>query len=131
MIFRRAIILLLLYSVTSPALFSQRYNFTGYSTDQGLLQSQVFGLVQANDGQLWMGTLAGISRFDGNSFYNYSTREGLAAAYIIHFILDRQQRIWAVTNSHLNLISGNNIYRYPLPQKVNGTRVRLACTYDN
>lgn len=131
MLLRKGAILLLLCAAICSKAFSQRYNFINYSTDQGLLQSQVFGLVQADDGQLWMSTIGGISRFDGKTFYNYTTREGLAAAFTIHFVLDYRQRIWAITNSHLNLIAGNKVYTYPLPQTVTGARARLGVTPDN
>src|SRR5690349_14607537 len=120
----KAALLLCACAIGSKAI-AQRYNFTAYNTNDGLPQSQVFGLQQAADGQLWMASLGGISSFDGKTFYNYSTTEGLAATYPIHFVPDHTQRIWAITTSHLNLITGNKVYRYPLPQTVTGSRARL------
>lgn len=130
MLLWKAVILLCACAVCSNAI-AQRYNFTTYNTNDGLPQSQVFGLQQAADGQLWMASLGGISRFDGKTFYNYTTTEGLAATYPIHFVLDHSQRIWAITTSHLNMITGNKVYKYPLPQTVTSPKTRLAVTNDN
>src|SRR5688500_11773248 len=131
MLSRKAAILLLICATSLSKTFSQRYGFINYGTDQGLLQSQVFNLMQASDGHLWMTTMGGISRFDGKNFYNYTTREGLASAFPLHSVIDNQQRIWAISNAHLNLIAGNKVYTYPLPQAVIGARGRLGVTPDN
>lgn len=131
MLSRKAIILFLVCATTLPKAFSQRYGFINYGTDQGLLQSQVYDLMQASDGQLWMSTMGGISRFDGKTFYNYTTAQGLATAFPIHSVIDYRQRIWAISSAHLNLIAGNKVYTYPLPQPVAGTRARLGVTPDN
>lgn len=130
MLFRKAAILLLVCTTTLQS-FPQRYGFINYNTDEGLLQSQVYDLMQASDGQLWMTTMGGISRFDGKTFYNYTTREGLTTAFPIHCVIDFSQRIWAISNEHLNLIAGNKVYTYPLPQKVSAARARLGVTPDN
>jgi ligand-binding sensor domain-containing protein/signal transduction histidine kinase len=131
MLLRKALIIFLVCATTFLHAFSQRYGFINYSTDQGLLQSQVFNLMQASDGQLWMTTMGGISRFDGKTFYNYTTRQGLAAAFPIHCVMDFRQRIWAISSAHLNLIAGNKVYTYALPQTVVGARARLGVTPDN
>lgn len=57
--------------------FSQRLFFQSYSTSEGLAQSQVTSICQDSVGYLWIGTLGGISQFNGNSFKNYSTDNGL------------------------------------------------------
>jgi ligand-binding sensor domain-containing protein/signal transduction histidine kinase len=131
MLSRKAVILFLVCTTGLSNAFAQRYGFINYSTDQGLLQSQVFNLMQAADGHLWMTTMGGISRFDGKTFYNFSTREGLAAAFPIHSVIDYRQRIWAISGSHLNLIAGNKVYTYPLPHTVSGAWARLGVTPDN
>jgi len=128
---RKIAIFLLACTVISSKAFTQRYNFITYTTEDGLPQSQIYGLLQAEDRQLWMSTLGGISRWDGKTFYNYTISEGLAANYTINFVFDHQQRAWAISNSSLNLIEGNKISTYPLPATVRGGRARLGVTGDN
>lgn len=67
------IVALFLYS----SIFSQRFFFKSYSTQDGLAQSQVTSICQDSLGYLWVGTLGGVSRYNGNKFYNYSTDNGL------------------------------------------------------
>jgi signal transduction histidine kinase/ligand-binding sensor domain-containing protein len=44
------------------------YHVTRYTTDQGLPHNTVRALLQTSDGYLWVGTLAGLARFDGLRF---------------------------------------------------------------
>ena len=39
-----------------------------WSTGEGLPQSSVISVIQTRDGYLWLGTLNGLVRFDGNRF---------------------------------------------------------------
>jgi ligand-binding sensor domain-containing protein/signal transduction histidine kinase len=55
----------------------QRYYYKSLSTPEGLTQSQVTAICQDSVGYLWVGTLGGVSRFNGNNFVNYSTDNGL------------------------------------------------------
>ena len=45
--------------------FSQRSFFKAFSTSEGLAQSQVTSICQDSIGYLWIGTLGGISRYNG------------------------------------------------------------------
>jgi sensor histidine kinase YesM len=72
---------LLLYSGT---LLSQKYSFIEYSTRNGLPQSQVNSIAQDSSGYLWIGTLGGLSKFDGNEFVSYGTSDGLLNNRIIY-----------------------------------------------
>ncbi|MBK9138254.1 MAG: ATP-binding protein [Verrucomicrobia bacterium] len=44
------------------------YHITRLTTEQGLPQNSVRALLQTRDGYLWVGTLAGLARFDGVRF---------------------------------------------------------------
>ncbi len=47
---------------------------------------------------LWVGTRAGVSRFDGARFVNYGVDEGLPGPIINDLLEDRLGRIWAASN---------------------------------
>jgi signal transduction histidine kinase/ligand-binding sensor domain-containing protein len=49
------------------------YHVTRYTTEQGLPQNTIRALLQTRDGYLWVGTLAGLARFDGVAFDVFNT----------------------------------------------------------
>jgi len=83
------VIFLLFFTATA-----QNYHFDNYSVKEGLAQSSVYNVVQTENGNLWLGTASGISKFNGNDFINYTTKDGLAdgAVKVIH--IDSNKVIW-------------------------------------
>ena len=73
---------------------AQTTSFITYGVEQGLVQSQVQSLVQDNDGNLWIGTLAGLSRYNGLTFENFSKKDGLAEDWITVSYKDSKGDIW-------------------------------------
>lgn len=61
---------------------AQEYPFLKWSTTEGLAQSQVRCIHQDHLGYLWIGTLGGVSRFDGTDFKSFSRRDGLLSNQI-------------------------------------------------
>jgi ligand-binding sensor domain-containing protein len=57
--------------------FGQQYSFIQYSLKEGLAQTQVRCIQQDKQGYVWIGTLGGASKFNGNQFVNYSRTDGL------------------------------------------------------
>src|SRR5690606_35084856 len=57
-------------------------------------QSQINSLCQDNKGYIWIGTLGGVSKFDGKHFKNYSTKEGLINNQINSIFMDKSNNIW-------------------------------------
>ena len=51
--------------------------------EEGLVQSQVVSMLFDRDGYLWIGTLGGLSRWDGVHFKNFGSREGLTSIAIL------------------------------------------------
>jgi DNA-binding CsgD family transcriptional regulator len=54
--------------------------FAVYTTEDGLPNNVIFGILEDDDGCLWLSTNRGLARFDPrlNSFRSYSSRDGLA-----------------------------------------------------
>lgn len=68
---------LILIFLSSGLLVAQKYSFVTYNTDQGLSQSQVTSICQDELGYLWIGTIGGLDRFNGDDFVQYSESNGL------------------------------------------------------
>ncbi len=69
---------LFLFSFFANSLFSQKYNFKNYAIENGLVQSSVQTIVQDDKGYMWLGTEAGLNKFNGISFSLYTKKDGLA-----------------------------------------------------
>lgn len=89
-----------------PRAAAQHYNFISYSTESGLAQSQVRAIAQDSKGYLWLGTLAGLSRYDGKKFLNYSIQNGLIDNQIFSLLTDRNVGLWIGTMGGLNYFDG-------------------------
>src|SRR6476661_1066814 len=66
-----ALLLVLLILASGVRTFCQ-YNFSSWTTDDGLPQNSVYAILQTRDGYLWFTTLDGLVRFDGVSFRSFS-----------------------------------------------------------
>ena len=87
--------------------FSQQYNFINYSVEQGLIQSQINALCQDDNGYIWIGTLGGVSKFDGINFKNYSTKDGLINNQVNAIFKDNVNKIWLGSLGGVSIFQGN------------------------
>ncbi|MBW8049432.1 MAG: SpoIIE family protein phosphatase [Cytophagales bacterium] len=91
--------------------FSQTSNFIHYGVADGLVQSQVSTIEQDKDGNLWIGTLAGLSKYNGKEFKTYTKKDGLAEDWITTSYTDRSGNIWF---GHY----GGNVTKYNYEKKI-------------
>lgn len=100
---------------------AQVYNVTGYSTADGLSQSQVRALMQDQKGFLWLGTHRGVNKFDGRNFTSYSAKSAIIGNFVTDLIQDQQGRIWIATDKGISRFDGRGFVNYttedslPLP----------------
>ncbi len=106
----RFLLLLLCLWEIMPA---QHYNFINYSTESGLAQSQIRTMVQDKNGYLWLGTLGGLSKYDGKKFVNYSIQNGLIDNLIFSLLNDKSIGLWIGTTGGINYFDGEKFKSYP------------------
>ncbi len=102
-------ILVLLLSIST---YAQQYNFISYSIEEGLAQSQIRAISQDNDGYIWIGTLGGLSKFDGINFENFSTNDGLLNNQINAIYNDSKGNIWLGTQGGVSVYDGTEFKNY-------------------
>jgi ligand-binding sensor domain-containing protein len=68
--------------------------FKNYTTEQGLPSDRIRSLTQDSNGYVWVGTNAGLSRFDGTSFENFQKNDGLASDNIVKLATSQRHYIW-------------------------------------
>ena len=90
--FRRAVFLWI--GLLSLSTYGQQLFFDQFSVSEGLAQSTVYIVIQDKNDIFWMGTDAGVSRFDGLEFTNLSAEDGLSANGVRAISEDGHGNIW-------------------------------------
>lgn len=78
------------------SLFAQQkaYHVRHFSIGDGLSHRQVNDIVQDDQGFLWIGTEAGLDRYDGYSFKHWDHRYGLSPGPVSMICLDHEGWLW-------------------------------------
>lgn len=96
--------------------YSQQYDFTNYSINEGLSQSVVNCIFQDSKGYIWVGTQNGLNRFTGETFdvYNYNPFDSgsLSNNWIYSIAEDQNGNLWIGTKGELNqYLPKQNIFK--------------------
>jgi signal transduction histidine kinase/ligand-binding sensor domain-containing protein len=91
-----------------PPIISAQYRFDSFTTDNGLPQNGVRGIVQAPDGYLWFTTFDGLVRFDGESFtvFDKNNSPGISSNRFVQLHIEPDGTLFAGTED-----GGVTIYR--------------------
>ncbi len=108
----RNIIICILWIGSYNLVYSQVFNISSYTTDDGLIQSQVRSMLQDSRGFLWFGTHRGISQFDGKKFINYTDKDGLSGNFVSTIYEDKDGDLWFGTDQGLNHYDGQQFNHY-------------------
>jgi len=89
--------------------YSQAYNFSIYSVNEGLPHAQLADVIESTDGYMWIATSgAGVAQFDGHQFTTYDMKQGLRDDYVNVIYEDSKKRIWVGTYyGGLSYLQGN------------------------
>lgn len=109
--------------------FSQRYLFQSYSTSEGLTQSQVTSICQDSTGYLWIGTLGGVSKYNGNTFQNYSTDNGLLNNRV-NVVVWIDSKVFIGHQGGISVIDNNKITAISLARPFQMTNVTDIVKYN-
>ena len=74
------------------------HNFSSFKKLQGLKSLNINCLLQDKTGNLWLGTDAGVSKYDGKNFTHYTKKEGLSNDAVKSILEDKYGNIWFGTN---------------------------------
>ncbi|MBT8234469.1 MAG: histidine kinase [Bacteroidia bacterium] len=107
----------LVFSLSLPFVLNAQYSphpsFQQYTTDDGLASSEVYHIIQDDDGYIWISSDNGVSRWDGYSFRNYGLEDGLVENVIFMMQLDTIGRVWMQgINGNLYYTEGDSILPY-------------------
>jgi ligand-binding sensor domain-containing protein len=97
---------------------AQNINIRHFSMADGLAHDICYQATQTSDGFLWIGTDAGLSRFDGKYFKNYDIQEGLSSPYVIYPSEGQGGVIWLGTHKKgLNYLRQGEIHQLSISER--------------
>jgi ligand-binding sensor domain-containing protein/signal transduction histidine kinase len=115
-----------------PGAHAEHYYFRLYTATDGLSQAVVQSIYQDRAGHLWIGTQAGLNRYDGTSITIYGVRQGLANDWINAIVEDSTGRIWLATLSGVSVWDGKLFKNYTIADGLADNRVvSLAIERNN
>ena len=80
-------------SIIFSSLTAQTYYFDTYGAVEGA-SSKIYCLLQDHNQNVWLGTPAGVSKFDGKYFENFTSEDGLAPQAVRTIFQDKNNTIW-------------------------------------
>lgn len=87
---------------------SMENQFKYYTTSNGLISNEITTVYEAKGGDLWIGTPAGISVFDGQRFTNFDSSDGLIDGTILAISEDASGSIWVGSDAGYSVFDGQS-----------------------
>ena len=81
-----------------PVNQSDGFSAVLYDNTNGLPTSEANAIVQTSEGFIWIGSYAGLIRYDGNTFVRMDSTGGLTSIKCLY--VDGQDRLWIGTNDN-------------------------------
>lgn len=81
-----------------PSERSEGYSAILYNNTNGLPTSEANDIVETTDGFIWIGSYAGLIRYDGNTFERMYYKEGISSIKSLY--VDSKERLWIGTNDN-------------------------------
>ena len=92
-------------------------------TEDGLPSNDIFDILEDRQGNLWFGTIAGVSRLDGVHFTTFTTKDGLASNLVWTILEDQQGHLW-FGGTGLSRYDGKEFVNFTTEDGLAGNRVR-------
>lgn len=109
---------------------AQSYSFTNYSIAEGLAQTQVKAITEDQNGYLWIGTLGGLSRFNGSTFQNFSTENGLLNNRVTA-LFSNNKDLWIGHQGGITLYKGRKFKTWSFGEKNKNISVSKILIFKN
>ena len=73
---------------------AQTLNLGKFGIEEGLPQSSIYTMLEDKNGNIWVGTMNGVSKYNGLNFENFNKKDGLAENRVTSSCLDKDGDIW-------------------------------------
>lgn len=94
------------------------------TTEDGLADNQINGIVEDKAGNLWLATTNGVSKYDGKTFTNFLENEPKNNS-VWSILEDKKGRIWVGTIGGVFRYDGDKFTPFSLPKAEEGVQIGL------
>lgn len=96
-----------------------------YTIRNGLPENSIRAIFKDSRGYLWLGSDAGVSKFDGNNFTTYNTKDGLAGESVWSIEEDPNGNMWfGCFGSGLSIYNGKTFNTINLEDSLHNLHIR-------
>src|SRR5665213_2934848 len=96
---RLSAILFFLFTSSINFVRAQQQIFKNYTVNDGLISNDIRRIFQDSKGFLWIGTMEGLSKYDGNAFTNFTKSKGLSHSVVNDFYESDSGRLYVALNN--------------------------------
>jgi signal transduction histidine kinase/ligand-binding sensor domain-containing protein/ActR/RegA family two-component response regulator len=116
-----------------PRVGLTQYHAVAWQIENGLPQNSVQAILQSRDGYLWLGTQAGLARFDGVRFtvFDRSTTPAFQRENVRALVEDLAGTIWIGTDSGLLAYRRGTFARYGAAEGLAAEQIRALMVDSN
>jgi signal transduction histidine kinase/ligand-binding sensor domain-containing protein len=90
---------------------------------------EIYEMICASDGKIWMTSSRGVIVFDGTKFHHYTSRQGLAADVFSSIVEDGEGHIWLASYGGLHRINPRGLTEFDEADGLE--RARVHSIYEN
>jgi ligand-binding sensor domain-containing protein/serine phosphatase RsbU (regulator of sigma subunit) len=103
-------------------------NYSRYMEENGMSNHTIWCMMRDSQGNTWMGTWNGITKYDGESFTHFTIQEGLPASTVYALLEDSKGNIWIGTDGGgLCKFDGENLTIYSDKEGLSNNSVLSLC----
>lgn len=92
--------------------FQAKMNWESFYQQDGLVNNRVQCIGKDSGGNMWFGTPAGVTKFDGSSWESYTTSEGLVSNNVLCIAVDTGGSMWFGTDNGISHFDGDSWVSY-------------------
>jgi len=97
---------LILFCAFVLSVFFTNAQITHYTFEQALIDDNVRSIEEDQSGNVWIGTISGITRFDGTDFTSFTTADGLGGDIVYDIMVSSTGDVYAATSGGLSVYNG-------------------------
>jgi energy-coupling factor transport system substrate-specific component len=114
----------------NPAEKSEGFTAVLYDNTNGLPTSEANAIAETSEGFIWIGSYAGLIRYDGNTFERMDSTGGLTSIKCLY--VDSKDRLWIGTNDNgVAVMERGNIRRWTKLDGMKSAHTRAITEDDN